>query len=207
MAFSHQSSNVNLGGWAEVGEFAATHGKKLISFSVDYCKKNPDKCMEHGTKIFEGAAGTPIQVPAFFGGLNKNNAGEYSVSGTSALNVRAAPAITAGNIIAVLARGQMVVSQGTGAMYPKWHFASIPGQNVKGWVSQGSSGQYLKRFVPPAQRAYLPPGEKLMTQEEFWANYEQSDKSDDWKQGSEQGKKLGLGTLAAGAVAAYFLLK
>ena len=192
MGFSPQSNN--LGGWAEVGQFLAEQGKRGFEFSVDYCKKNPEKCLEAGTNVYKGATGTPLQVPSFFGGLDKSKAGQYTVTNTSALNLRTAPAIS-DNIIARLAGGQMVISKGTASLHPKWHFVSIPGQNLEGWASAGSTGSYLSRYVPPSQRAVLAPGEKHLTMEEFY-------QQEPWKK-----SKIGLGTLAAGAVAAYFLLK
>ena len=192
MAFAPQSGN--LGSWAAVGQIIAAQGKKGLEYGLEYCKNNPEKCLEAGTNIYKGATGTPLQVPSFFGGLDKTQAGQYTVTNTSALNLRTAPAIS-DNIIARLAGGQMVISKGTASLHPKWHFVSIPGQALEGWASAGSDGRFLTRYLPPSQRVVLAPGEKRLTMDEF---YEQ----EPWKK-----PKLGIATIAAGAVAAYFLLK
>lgn len=192
MAFAPQSNN--LGSWAKVGQFLAEQGKRGLEAGIDYCKENPDACLEAGSQIYKGATGTPLQVPSFFGGLDSANAGEYTVTGTSALNLRSSPAIS-DNILGFFPSGQMVVSKGTAAMYPKWHYVSIPGQGLEGWMSQGSNGQYLARYLPGSERGVLAPGERRMTMDELYAE-------EPWKK-----PKLGVATLAAGAVAAYFLLK
>ena len=178
--------NQNLSGptWDWIMSAAKASGKK----AADYCKENPEECIGVAKDAYGRLTSKPVEIPNVYGGLNTSVAGGYNVSpSVSAVWVRSSPFSDSKTTeITSLDSGQGLHVVGATNQKPEWFYIDVP---LKGYIYSGNLVS-----VGSTPKPHLAPGETLMTEEEFWANYDK-----------HQAKRGGMGALIPVALAVALL--